>query len=115
MCYSIYFALYFIINCISQINLELFDIAALNNMSSAHEMLVLQKFTQTTTVESENAVSEGWVFSSQALLLNLVHVLEATDGKDVYLSCDGTYKLLHNGWVLINLISETLVDCDGGQ
>jgi hypothetical protein len=95
--------------------LELFDIAALHAFRADHEMLVLQKFTQNTYVETKTAVSEGWVFSSKALLLNQCRVLAATNGKDVYLSCDATYKLLRNGWVLINLISETLVESNGGQ
>jgi hypothetical protein len=63
--------------------LERFDISTLNNITAPHEMLVLQKFSQSTTVGSENAVSDGWVFSSKALLRNLVSVLAATDGKDV--------------------------------
>jgi hypothetical protein len=49
------------------------------------------------------------------LLLNVTNVLLATNGTNVYVSCDGTYKLLHNGWVVLNLISETIVDSDGGM
>jgi hypothetical protein len=37
-----------------------------------------------------------------------------TKGTNVYVSCDGTFKLLHNGWVLLNMILETIVDSDGG-
>lgn len=77
-------------------------------------MLVLKQFSQAITTGSVTTVSEGWVFSSKALLLNLANVLQATNGTNVYLSCDGTYKLLHNGWVLLNLISETIVESDGG-
>jgi hypothetical protein len=78
-------------------------------------MLVLKQFSQATTTGSATTVSEGWVFSSKALLLNLANVLQATNGTNVYVSCYGTYKLLHNGWVLMNLISETIVASDGGM
>jgi hypothetical protein len=78
-------------------------------------MLVLKQFSQATTIGTNTTVSEGWVFSSKALLLNLANLLRATNGSNVYVSCDGTYKLLHNGWVLLNMISETIVDSDGGM
>jgi hypothetical protein len=75
-----------------------FDIAALlHHAFQAHEMmmmmLVVQKLTQGTSVETVTAVSEGWVVSSRALLL------ATNNGKDVYLSYHGTYKLTHNKWL----------------
>jgi hypothetical protein len=80
-----------------------------------NEMIVLKKFTQVSTTGTETIISSGWVFSSKALLTNLAKVLQVTNGDKVYLSCDGTFKLLHSGWVLLNLISETLVDSKGGK
>jgi hypothetical protein len=77
-----------------------------------NEMIVVKKFTQATT-GTETIISSGWVFSSKAIFTNLVKVLQVTNGDKVYLSCDGTFKLLHSGWVLLNLISETLVGSKG--
>jgi hypothetical protein len=90
------------------------DAHGLHELPDRQTMLVLKQFTQATTSGSKTTVSEGWVFSSKSLLLNLANVLQATNGTNVYVSCDGTYKLLHNGWVLLNLISETIVNSDGG-
>jgi hypothetical protein len=109
------FALLLILH-IAQIDINNFDCAMLNRLDHRDsEMIVLQKFTQTSTVGTDLIISDGWVFTSKALLKNVAAVLQATNGDHVYLSCDGTFKLLHSGWVLLNLISETLVDSHGGK
>ena len=78
-------------------------------------MLVLQKFTYTShQINGPDQEVDGWIFSCKAELLNIKAVLDCTNGKDIYVSLDGTHKLVCNGWLLLNMISETIVDsCDG--
>jgi hypothetical protein len=80
------------------------------------EMLILKRFQYTSTQEGGiSQECDGWVFSCKAELLNIKAVLDCTNGEGIYVSLDGTHKLLCNGWVLINLISETLVDSHDGK
>jgi hypothetical protein len=47
--------------------------------------------------------------------MNLQALLRCSGNNGIYASCDGTYKLTNNDWVLLNLISETIVDSHGGK
>jgi hypothetical protein len=54
---------------------------------------------------------DGWVFTCMNL-----QTLQRCSGKyGIYVSCDGTYTLTNNDWVLLNLISETIFDTHGGK
>ena len=79
-------------------------------------MIILKKFTYRSTMKGgPDQECDSWVFSCKAELLNIKAVLDCTGGKDVYVSLDGTHKLLCNEWVLLNMISETLIDSAGGK
>lgn len=83
------------------------------------KLLILSKFTSAVKKDlkdgTQEAQSSGWVFSCRRLVENFLSVLRCTQGRHLYVSCDGTYKLLANGWVLLNMISETIIDSSGGM
>jgi|AntRauMFilla1563_2_1112583.scaffolds.fasta_scaffold136712_1 hypothetical protein len=80
------------------------------------ELIVLGQFKKLTPVEDgPDFECDGWIFTCQAELVNLMTMLETTGGKNLYVSLDGTHKLLYNGWILINFISETIIDSEGGE
>ena len=49
----------------------------------------------------------GFIFSTPALLQNMERALDEW-GDDVPLETDGTYKVSHNGWPHLSLVSHTL-------
>lgn len=77
-------------------------------------MLVLRQFDQP---QEYAGVVSGWVFTCKSELMNLRALLQcpSTSANGLYLSGDGTYKLTNNGWVMLNLISETVIDSEGGK
>lgn len=86
----------------------------IRDLPSDH-LMILKKFTATVKNGTQSDKSPGWVFSCRRLVENFLSVLQCTQGRHVYVSCDGTYKLLANGWILLNIISETIVDSCGGM
>jgi hypothetical protein len=80
------------------------------------DMLVHNRFDQECEDVDGNPVKcDGWIFSSNSELHNLMYVLEAFDAYGMCLSVDSTYKVLHNGWALTTLIAETLIDSHDGN
>jgi hypothetical protein len=47
--------------------------------------------------------------------MNLQTLLRCSGKYGIYFNCDGTYKLTNNDWVLLNLITETIIDSHGGK
>ena len=78
----------------------------------ASRMLVLERFD---LPQDYGAVLDGWVFTCKSEILNLQALLQCSAVNGLYVSCDGTYKLTNHDWVLLNLISETIVDSHGGK
>ena len=80
------------------------------------QMLVLDLFCQEAKNEEGNIVScDGWVFTSLTELRNLYAVLRCQYTHGLSVAVDATYKILHNGWAMTNLISESIVDSNLGM
>jgi hypothetical protein len=94
-----------------QIDVDDLDPEALEEQP-ASRMLVLERFD---LPQDFGAVLDGWVFSCKSEILNLQQLLHCSSAHGLYVSCDGTYKLTNHDWVLLNLISETIVDSHGGK
>jgi hypothetical protein len=78
----------------------------------ASRTLVLERFD---IPQEYGSVIDGWVFTCKSEIMNLQAQLRCSGNNGIYVSCDGTYKLTNNDWVLLNLISETIVDSHGGN
>ena len=78
----------------------------------ASRMLVLERFD---VPQEYGSVIDGWVFTCKSEIMNLQALLRCCGNNGIYVSCDGTYKLTNNDWVLLNLIGETIVDSHGGK
>lgn len=77
-------------------------------------MVVLDEFSQMAKDDDGNNVeTEGFVFSSKALL-DRIDLLAKSQPSGVSLMADGTYKLLHNGWVLCILGGHEVNFATGG-
>jgi len=64
------------------------------------DMVCLREFSQEAVNDDGVTVTtEGFVFSSKALL-KMIDEIVRSQPAGLSLLADGTYKLLHNGWVM---------------